>query len=363
METFGSTSTNDFGVAQRGTGYSTKDTAKGGTCARDEQPFDAWYNERRDGASLCWERGTAVLGHAGSEPRPVVSKSGTAGGPAVGSTRNVFGGEIGGQQCDRGKSPSTTSASSTDSASGNFCVELELCRRLRCNYTAPAGTNHAGCSSCDTTAASAAQSASSYAGYGQAGSCEENAKGTEGKSKGAKGKSQGSGYHDRGLSTPKGAEASFLKFDFRSCGRLREKNEPTHEGSCGMLCCSVVSCVGRVGCPRELTARVFKFPKSRPQRARYNQKEQSCSRTCPAECVLQCKARVEARVCELYPQKGSSVGSPKGFKGSTEGSKEGFYTGIPYGPQEEGIGSPNSLRVRVQFACSSSPARVPQEGF
>ena len=126
-----------------------------------------------------------------------------------------------------------------------------------------------------------------------------------------------------------------------------------------MLGQGLLSCVGRAGWVGAVATRVLSYPKSRPQRARYNKKEQSCPCTCPAECVLQCKARVEASVCDLYPQKGSPEGSPEGFKGSTEGSKEGFYTGIPYGPQEEGIVSPNSLGE-----CMCSPhVQVPQPGF
>ena len=126
-----------------------------------------------------------------------------------------------------------------------------------------------------------------------------------------------------------------------------------------MLGQSSLSCVGRAGWVEAVATRVLSYPKSRTKRAQYNQKEQSCPRTCPAECVLQCKARVEARVCELYPQEESPEGSPKGFKGSTEGSKEGFHTGIPSGPQEKGIVSPNSLGK-----CMCSPhVQVPQPGF
>ena len=127
----------------------------------------------------------------------------------------------------------------------------------------------------------------------------------------------------------------------------------------GRVGCSLLSCVGRVGCAADMSTRVFKFPKSRPQRAQYEKERQSSLTMCPAECVLQCKARVEARVCELYPQEGSPEGSPKGFKGSTEGSKEGFYTGIPSGPQEKGIVSPNSLG---ECMCSP-PVQVPQPGL
>ena len=154
-----------------------------------------------------------------------------------------------------------------------------------------------------------------------------------------------------------------FEFAFRPCGRLHEKNRPVLD-SCGVLSCSMLgqgslSCVGRAGWVEAVATRVLSYPKSRTKRAQYNQKEQSCPRTCPAECVLQCKARVEARVCELYPQEGSPEGSPKGFKGSTEGSKEGFYTGIPSGPQEEGIVSRNSLGE-----CMCSPhVQVPQPGF
>ena len=127
----------------------------------------------------------------------------------------------------------------------------------------------------------------------------------------------------------------------------------------GRVGCSLLSCVGRVGCAADMSIRVFKFPKSRPQRAQYEKERQSSLTMYPAECVLHCKARVEARVCELYPQEGSPEGSPKGFKGSTEGSKEGFHTGIPSGPQEKGIVSPNSLGK-----CMCSPhVQVPQPGF
>ena len=59
------------------------------------------------------------------------------------------------------------------------------------------------------------------------------------------------------------------------------------------------------------------------------------------------------------PKKGPRKVPPKGFKGSTEGSKEGFHTGIPSGPQEKGIVSPNSLGK-----CMCSPhVQVPQPGF
>ena len=147
--------------------------------------------------------------------------------------------------------------------------------------------------------------------------------------------------------------------DSYSSGRLQQQEKFGHMRELANGCSLLSGRVGQVGCVANLSTRVYKFPESRPHRARYNKDDQSGSRTCPAECVLQCKARVEARVCELYPQEGSPEGSPKGFRGSTEGSKEGFYTGIPNGPQGEGIGSPKSL---VECMCSSQ-VQVPQPGF
>ena len=127
----------------------------------------------------------------------------------------------------------------------------------------------------------------------------------------------------------------------------------------GRVGCSLLSCVGRVGCAADMSTRVFKFPKSRPQRAQYEKERQSSLTMYPAECVLHCKARVEARVRAIDPPEGSPEGYPEGFIGSSVDASAGLYTGLPEEPQDGFIGSPE-----ISEECMCSPhVQVPQPGF
>ena len=127
----------------------------------------------------------------------------------------------------------------------------------------------------------------------------------------------------------------------------------------GRVGCSLLSCVGRVGCAADMSTRVFKFPKSRPQRAQYEKERQSSLTMYPAECVLHCKARVEARVRAIDPPEGSPEGYPEGFIGSSVDASAGLYTGFPEEPQDGFIGSPE-----ISEECMCRPhVQVPQPGF